>query len=83
MDGMDLDKIGKMLGKDQNTINQLKKVLQNPDAVRKMNSMLSKTTGVPTNSTTKTKKIGRNEKCPCNSGKKYKKCCNNNTTNTK
>jgi len=20
-------------------------------------------------------KIGRNEKCPCNSGKKYKKCC--------
>ncbi len=23
----------------------------------------------------KVKKIGRNEKCPCNSGKKYKKCC--------
>lgn len=23
----------------------------------------------------KTKKIGRNEKCPCGSGKKYKKCC--------
>jgi uncharacterized protein YecA (UPF0149 family) len=21
------------------------------------------------------KKIGRNEPCPCNSGKKYKKCC--------
>ena len=21
------------------------------------------------------KKIGRNEKCPCNSGKKYKHCC--------
>jgi preprotein translocase subunit SecA len=21
------------------------------------------------------KKIGRNELCPCNSGKKYKKCC--------
>jgi uncharacterized protein YecA (UPF0149 family) len=20
-------------------------------------------------------KIGRNEKCPCGSGKKYKKCC--------
>lgn len=20
-------------------------------------------------------KIGRNEPCPCNSGKKYKKCC--------
>lgn len=24
---------------------------------------------------TETKKIGRNEKCPCGSGKKYKKCC--------
>ena len=22
-----------------------------------------------------TKKIGRNEPCPCNSGKKYKHCC--------
>ena len=24
---------------------------------------------------TKRMKIGRNDKCPCNSGKKYKKCC--------
>ena len=23
----------------------------------------------------KTKKIGRNDPCPCGSGKKYKKCC--------
>jgi len=23
----------------------------------------------------KSKKIGRNESCPCGSGKKYKKCC--------
>ena len=23
----------------------------------------------------KDKKIGRNDKCPCSSGKKYKKCC--------
>jgi uncharacterized protein YecA (UPF0149 family) len=23
----------------------------------------------------KNKKIGRNEQCPCHSGKKYKKCC--------
>ena len=22
------------------------------------------------------KKIGRNDQCPCNSGKKWKKCCN-------
>ncbi|MDG2764764.1 SEC-C metal-binding domain-containing protein [Vibrio parahaemolyticus] len=23
----------------------------------------------------KTKKVGRNDPCPCGSGKKYKKCC--------
>ena len=23
------------------------------------------------------KKVGRNEPCPCGSGKKYKKCCGN------
>ncbi|NDP19930.1 MAG: hypothetical protein GZ091_02440 [Paludibacter sp.] len=23
-------------------------------------------------------KIGRNDPCPCGSGKKYKKCCENN-----
>jgi len=25
--------------------------------------------------TAKTPKVGRNEPCPCGSGKKYKKCC--------
>jgi len=25
------------------------------------------------------KKVGRNESCPCGSGKKYKKCCGNRT----
>jgi SWIM/SEC-C metal-binding protein len=25
------------------------------------------------------KKVGRNEPCPCGSGKKYKKCCGNKT----
>ena len=28
----------------------------------------------------KSTKIGNNEKCPCGSGKKYKKCCKNNET---
>lgn len=30
-----------------------------------------------TNNSVKEKrvKVGRNEKCPCGSGKKYKKCC--------
>ncbi|GEM00850.1 SEC-C motif-containing protein [Halolactibacillus halophilus] len=27
------------------------------------------------NQTTETKKVGRNDPCPCGSGKKYKKCC--------
>ena len=29
------------------------------------------------NNPMKNKKIGRNTPCPCNSGKKYKKCCAN------
>lgn len=31
----------------------------------------------PIQKTEKSKKIGRNETCPCGSGKKYKKCCLN------
>lgn len=30
------------------------------------------------NTIVKAKKIGRNDPCPCGSGKKYKKCCGNN-----
>ena len=33
--------------------------------------------GEPVLSVGKVTKIGRNEKCPCGSGKKYKKCCMN------
>jgi len=29
-----------------------------------------------------TKKVGRNELCPCGSDKKFKKCCNNGITNS-
>jgi len=29
----------------------------------------------PLTLTERTKKVGRNEPCPCGSGKKYKKCC--------
>jgi len=31
--------------------------------------------GVHSNASNISKKIGRNDPCPCNSGKKYKKCC--------
>jgi len=30
---------------------------------------------LPQQKTTPSKKIGRNAQCPCNSGKKWKKCC--------
>lgn len=33
---------------------------------------------IPTHTFRDTPKIGRNEHCPCNSGKKHKKCCLNN-----
>ena len=29
----------------------------------------------PSQPVVKGKKIGRNDQCPCGSGKKYKKCC--------
>lgn len=35
----------------------------------------SRNTGKQTVTRKKVKKIGRNEPCPCGSGKKYKKCC--------
>ncbi len=35
----------------------------------------SRRTFVPPESVTQAPKIGRNEPCPCGSGKKYKKCC--------
>ena len=43
-------------------------------------SKLMKQAGLDTNDTPNVpkktgKKTGRNEKCPCNSGKKFKKCC--------
>ena len=31
----------------------------------------------PPKTKTAEKKVGRNEPCPCGSGKKYKKCCGN------
>ncbi len=35
-------------------------------------------TGAPVSSGSKSPKIGRNDPCPCGSGKKYKKCCGRN-----
>lgn len=41
---------------------------------------MAQTSGIYSNQETvkrEGKKIGRNEPCPCKSGKKYKKCCLN------
>lgn len=53
--------------------NEIFNFLQTPD----LNKQVGRTFEFPDASkiTTKLAKIGRNEKCPCGSGKKYKKCC--------
>lgn len=38
-------------------------------------AQMFQSTEVPPGTKLKTKKIGRNDPCPCGSGKKYKKCC--------
>jgi preprotein translocase subunit SecA len=44
---------------------------------RRLNYVLSRGEDTPTPATVKREaaKVGRNEPCPCGSGKKYKKCC--------
>ena len=44
---------------------------------QKQDYILSRGEDTPVNQTVKraTEKIGRNDPCPCGSGKKYKKCC--------
>ncbi|MBV8224640.1 MAG: DUF1186 domain-containing protein, partial [Verrucomicrobia bacterium] len=48
-----------------------------PSALRGSNTAhaSSKSTGTPVPAHSKGSKVGRNEPCPCGSGKKYKKCC--------
>lgn len=50
-------------------MDEMTKDLPKPQSVKGKNKVNFKTV------TRKSKKIGRNEKCPCGSGKKYKKCC--------
>jgi len=69
-----IDQIIKMLGNDQEAINKVKQVMNNPKALNEMKKMLNKQMGIKTEPK-QGKKISRNDKCPCNSGKKYKKCC--------
>jgi len=55
--------------------------VENPDKVQRKKVAQPIATNTPETSGTvvrKTKKIGRNDPCPCGSGKKYKKCCGRN-----
>jgi Predicted metal-binding protein related to the C-terminal domain of SecA len=59
------------------TINEFLKML--PDMVRMIQQfadVIKKTNGQMVKQTqVQSKKIGRNDPCPCGSGNKYKKCC--------
>jgi len=48
-----------------------------PREVKKNIFQMMKDIGIPqiSENTSSTKKVGRNDPCPCGSGKKYKKCC--------
>lgn len=52
-----------------NEMDEITKDLPKPQLLKGKNKVNFQTI------TRKSKKIGRNEKCPCGSGKKYKKCC--------
>ena len=62
-------------------LQQLSKAFSDPDNLdQETINKLTRQVGLNTDGTSKVpkkrgKKIGRNDKCPCNSDKKYKKCC--------
>jgi uncharacterized protein YecA (UPF0149 family) len=70
-----LEKIGEMMGQDRETMNRIKQMMKNPEAVKQMKKMLNKALPASNNFPEKKEKIGRNDLCLCGSGKKYKKCC--------
>jgi hypothetical protein len=55
--------------KQSHEMDELTKDLPKPQSIKGKKSVNFQTT------VRKSRKIGRNQKCPCGSGKKYKKCC--------
>ena len=74
MEDLNLNELSDSMGIDPNTINQFKKIMQDPAMRQKASNMIKNQMGQG-DQVTKTKKIKPNSKCPCDSGKKYKKCC--------
>ena len=60
--------------KDESSVNSGNKVASNTKSV-KPKLEINKSVTAPNVSDNVKKKIGRNDPCPCGSGKKYKKCC--------
>lgn len=61
---------------NEGVIKQVKKLGQVSDSSASMEAGLKKETAQQ--SVTKAQSVGRNDPCPCGSGKKYKKCCGKN-----
>ena len=76
IDGDVLDQMGQMMGQDKKTMDRVKQVLKNPEVVKRMQKLMNKSLSQTNDQgPKKSEKVGRNEPCPCKSGKKYKKCC--------
>lgn len=76
-----LNEMGKVMGYDQNTMNQVKKMIrENPKMIETMMANMASGKGLnpKPEPIKREKKIKPNQKCPCDSGKKYKKCCGGN-----
>ena len=48
---------------------------QDAKKLERLNELFMKMTLPPTSKQRRTGKVGRNDPCPCDSGKKFKKCC--------
>lgn len=75
LDGDTLDQIGRIMGQDRNTMNQVKQMMKNPKVLNQVKNMMDKSTSNTPQPKTNKNKIGRNDPCDCGSGKKYKLCC--------
>ena len=75
MEDLNLNELADAMGIDPNTIDQFKKLMQDPAVRQKATNMMKDKMGLSDQTKTRTKKIKPNSKCPCDSGKKYKKCC--------
>ena len=73
--GMDFENYMNSLGMEQKELNDIDKELNEKVGFKVYQKKMSKTYEMNEDGWRKKVKIGRNDKCSCGSGKKYKKCC--------